>query len=210
MAKSKSTSDQPGKVKIRVIEFEVEGSDVTMQEGLKSITAALNRGMAPPSSYSKMKYVQAPPQEFEDGSSSGEAEDDEDNNFDAVDVVAQAPKKSASSRKPRSMKLLEINFGDVMPPLKEFASEKSPKTDMHRYLVIAYWFKHYKSTPDVTPDHFFTAYRHLQWSVPSDPSAAIKDLRHRRRTQFSPGSSHGTSTINHVGEEIVLAMGRDK
>jgi len=107
------------------------------------------------------------------------------------------------------MKLLtEINFNDVTPTLKEFAGTKMPKTDMHRYLVIAYWFKHYKSTPDVTPDHFFTAFRHLQWTVPTDPASPIRDLRHKRRTQLSSGATQGTSTINHVGEEIVLAMSK--
>jgi hypothetical protein len=210
MSKPKSASDQPGKVKIRVIEFEVEGSDATMQESLKSITAALNRGMIATPPQPRVKYLQSPAHEPEDGSSS-EAEDGEIDGLEAIDVAAQAPRRSTLPKKPRSMKLLtEINFNDAAPTLKEFASERSPKSDMHRYLVIAYWFKHHKATPDLTPDHFFTAYRHLQWSVPADPTAAIKDLRHKRRTQLSSGASHGTSTINHVGEEIVLAMGKDE
>lgn len=44
MVKHSSKSDgQNGKVKVRVIEFELEGSDLSLQEGLKSITAALSR-----------------------------------------------------------------------------------------------------------------------------------------------------------------------
>lgn len=209
MAKPKNASEQAGKVKIRVIEFEVEGSDATMQESLKSITAALNRGMTAIPPPSRVRYVQPLAHHPEDGVDGVEVEDDEVDDVGDTDVTAHAPRRPPQPKKPRSMKLLtEINFNDVTPTLKEFAGERSPNNEMQRYLVIAYWFKHYRSVPDLTPDHFFTAYRHLQWPVPTDPAAPIRELRHKRRTQFSSGASHGTSTINHVGEEIVLAMGK--
>lgn len=208
MAKAKGASDQAGKVKIRVIEFEVEGSDATMQESLKSITAALNRGMTATPPSQRVRYVQAPTHQLEDvGESAQEEEIDVDEDEEAA-VAVNTPRKPTPPKKPRSMTLLEIAFNDTSPTLKEFAAEKSPKTEMNKYLVIAYWYKNLKGIVDLSPDHFFTAYRHLQWPVPADPAAPMRELRHKRRTQFSPGNTHGTSTINHVGEEIVLAMGR--
>jgi hypothetical protein len=209
MAKQKSANEQSGKVKIRVIEFEVEGNDTTLQESLKGITAALNRGLAAASSPPRLRYVQSPAPLAEDGSDGIDEEHNESDDMEDTVVSPHSSKKPTSPRKPRSMKLLtEINFNDATPTLKEFAGIRLPKTDMQRYLVIAYWFKHHNSMPDISPDHFFTAYRHLQWTVPTGPASPIRDLRHKRRTQLSSGASHGTSTINHVGEEIVLAMGK--
>lgn len=211
MAKQKGTTDQAGRVKIRLIEFEVEGSDSTMQESLRSITAALNRSIAPPPSPPRMKYLQAPSAAPDDESDAGQEADDEAAAADEDSGVVDTSKKPTAPRKPPTMKLLDkINFIDVSPTLKDFVAEKAPQTDLSRYLVIAYWFKHHRGTPDLTPDHFFTAYRHLQWTVPADPGAPIRDLRHKRRTQLSKGSTHGTSTINHVGENIVMGMGKGK
>jgi hypothetical protein len=43
MGKQPPKADQNGKMKVRIIEFELEGSDMSLQESLKSITAALSR-----------------------------------------------------------------------------------------------------------------------------------------------------------------------
>lgn len=201
MAKQSKPSGQAGKVKIRVIEFEVEGSDETMQESLKSITAALNKGMTA-AQPSRVKYITAPHQQ-EDQPEEHELDDSEEE-----EPTAAAVRKPSSPKKPPPTKLLEISFTDTTPTLKEFITEKSPKSVLHKALVIAYWYKHYKKTPEITSDHLFTAYRHLQWTVPRDPGQAIRDLRHKRRTQLTAGSTPGASVINHVGENIVMEMGK--
>src|SRR5947208_1847119 len=48
----RSGPSESGKVKLRVVEFELEGNDATLQESLRSISAAINRataGMVPTS-----------------------------------------------------------------------------------------------------------------------------------------------------------------
>lgn len=210
---TKPNGDQPGKVKIRVIEFEVEGSDATMQESLKSITAALNRGMtASPPPARNVRYVPPPAVSQLDGADHGEADAEaaESAVEDAQEVRAPAvARKTTTPRKLPTPKVIEVSFSDVSPTLKSFAAEKKPENDLKRYLVVAYWFKHFKSITDLTADHFFTAYRHLGWVVPRDPGAPIRDLRHKKRTQFGGGKERGTCVINHVGEEVVLSMGKD-
>jgi len=209
----KPSGDQPGKVKIRVIEFEVEGSDATMQESLKSITAALNRGMtATPPPTRAVRYVQPPAAPQLDGADGGDAEEDAavSGVEDADEMAASPPtKKSSAPRKLPTPKVVDVSFNDASPTLKEFVAEKKPDNDLRKYLVIAYWYKHHKSIGDLTVDHFFTAYRHLGWAVPRDPGMPIRDLRHKKRTQFGGGKERGTCVINHVGEEVVLQMGKD-
>lgn len=73
--------------------------------------------------------------------------------------------------------------------------------------MIAHWFKNTKSIVDLTPDHFFTAYRYMGWAAPTDPVKVIGNLRSQAIGHFSAGSTRGTSTINHVGEREVLETG---
>lgn len=201
MAKQSKSSGHTGKVKIRVIEFEVEGSDDTMQESLKSITAALNKGMTA-AQPNRVRYIPAPNQQEE------ELEEQELEDLEEEGQPQAATRKPSTPKKPPTTKLLEISFTDTTPTLKDFIADKSPKSVLQKALVIAYWYKHYKQIPEITADHLFTAYRHLQWTVPRDPGQAIRDLRHKRRTQLTAGSTPGASTINHIGENIVMQMGR--
>lgn len=206
MAKSGKPSEQSGKVKFRIIEFELEGSDTTLQDSLKNIAAAFLRSgtaTSKPIKYENNRQLEGDP---------SAAGDDVDVEVDSNDIedVASIPKtkKSATSKKVSPAKILtDIRLDDVSPTLKEFCAKKSPSSDLSKYLVIANWFKHYKNLPDLTPDHFHTAYRFLGWSTPRDPAQPIRDLRHSRRGKFSAGSSPGTSTINHVGENSVTEMG---
>ena len=201
MAKQAKTQERAGRVKIRLIEFEVEGSDNSIQESLKSIAAALNRSTASHPYKTRLVTNQA-----------GQDFDDYEEVEDPEEEAEEQPLEGTATRAPRVQKrpatpnILDINFADVSPTLKEFVAEKGPKQILQRYLVIAYWYKHTRGISDLTQDHFFTAFRHLQWTVPKDPSGPVKDLRHKRRTQMGAGTTPGTSTINHIGENIVLEM----
>jgi hypothetical protein len=208
MAKSPKTGDGAGRIKFRVIEFELDGSDHSLQESLKSLSAALGRGFAPGSAARKaVRYeVPADAAEVADGEPEEESDDEE-----AVDEAREAarPKKAAGPKKITPVKLLSsLKLDEVSPTLAEFAASKAPDSEGAKYLVIAYWFKYHGGIEDLTPDHFFTAYRHIGWITPKDPVAPIHYLRHRRRTQFSPGAAPGTSAINHVGERVVQQMGK--
>jgi hypothetical protein len=199
MVKQAKANERAGRVKIRLIEFEVEGGDQSIQESLKSIAAALNRNSSP---VYKPRLVgnQSSPEGEE-----YEEETEEEDGEESIEVGTSS-RVSRPARRPPTPNILDINFSDVNPTLKEFVSEKGPKQVLQKYLVIAYWLKHFKAIADLTQDHFFTAFRHLQWTVPKDPGGPIKDLRHKRRTQMGSGTTPGTSSINHIGENIVLEM----
>jgi hypothetical protein len=198
MAKQTKAPEKAGRVKIRLVEFEVEGNDQSIQESLKSIAAALNRGAS--ASAVRPVYLASGNQNEEEFDEELEEGEEEGVIESTSTRVPRAPKKTPTPN------ILEINFAEVSPTLKEFVAQTNPKQVLQRYLVVAYWYKHTRGIADLTQDHFFTAFRHLQWPVPKDPSGPIRDLRHKRRTQMGSGSTPGTSTINHIGENIVLEM----
>jgi hypothetical protein len=210
VAKATKPSEQTGKVKFRIVEFEMEGSDSTLHESLKNIAAAFMRNGSAPAP--KPVRYDSPRQLEGEGGESSAAEEDQEDGLEVEEAVATPSQKRPSSpRKAASIKpvkvLSDIRLDDVSPTLKEFCAEKKPGNDLAKYLAIAYWFKFYKDIPDLTPDHFYTAYRLMSWPTPKDPAQPIRDLRNTKRGKFGAGKTPGTCTINHIGENSVGGMG---
>jgi len=205
MAKGHKPSEQVGKVKFRIIEFEVEGSDESLQDSLKTMAAALMRGNgnAPkPVKYDTAPSLNSLPDEVDAAGDAVVAEED------ISDVeVSRAPAKRLTQRAPKKItpgKIIDnVRFDDVEPGLEEFCASKKPASDLMRYLVIAYWYKHHKKISELSADHFFTAYRFMKWPVPKDISQPIRDLRNSRNGKFSGGTAPGLASINHLGENAV-------
>jgi hypothetical protein len=212
VATKPKTSDAIGKVKFRVIEFELEGTDASMQETIRGFTAALTRSSAQPVT---RQLRNAPTKHVEEGDAV-EPEIADEVVVDAEEVNPADPPAQARSSSPRPKKVVtydivqNIAFDDVTPTLQEFAVSKAPPSDMAKYLVIAYWFKHHKKRPDLKPEHFYTAYRLLGWKVPRDPAQPVRELRSSRDNRFSKGGEDGSSTINQIGENTVDALGKAK
>lgn len=209
MATKPKTSDAVGKVKFRVIEFELEGTDAAMQETIRGFTAALNRNPSAPVS----RQLRGPAKHIESNGETGPAAEEEEvldaeEVEEAEEVTHAARSRPAAPRKVKTYEVMEnLVFDDVSPTLKEFAKSKAPTKDLPRYLVIAYWYKHHKKQPPVTAGHFYTAYRLLGWKVPADPAAPMRELRATRDGRLSKGSETGTFVINQVGENHVDELG---
>lgn len=208
MAKITKGALAGGKVKFRVIEFELEGSDESLHDGLKNLAAALLRsGSTTPPSRQIGNSSRAP------ATSDVESAESEDE-VEAPELVVEeserpAAKRSPAARKPATVKTLdEIVFDDVTPTLTDFFSSKKPGNVLDKYLVIAYWYKNYRKIGDLTADHFHTALRYLNHPTPKDAMQPVRDLRHRKRGKFSGGKTPGTATINHVGENAVRDLGK--
>lgn len=204
MATKPKSTDAIGKVKFRVIEFELEGTDAAMQETIRGFTAALNRNSA---GAMPRTLRNTPTKQLEQNSGEAEQEfvGDEAIEAEEVELAAPQPRRPSAPKKVKPLKLLtDFRMDDSEPTLKDFAAQHDTGSNLAKYRVIAYWFKHTKNMPDLTTDHFFTAYRFLGWSTPKDPYTPIDNLRNPARAQFSLGETKGTVTINHVGERLVL------
>lgn len=205
MAKVRGNTEGTGKIKFRFVEFEMDGAGSSLEEGLKSIAAALNRGM---SSAISAKLVQHNGAEHVTARGDEESPAAEDLPEEEELTTSSTPRKSGVPRRVAPRKILDnFKLDDVTPTLKDFAMTKNPNSDLKKYLVIAFWAKTYKHMEDLTPDHFFTAYRALGWTTPKDPVQPIRDLINPRSGRFSAGGVPGNGKINHIGEQVVIDMG---
>lgn len=207
MGKQPPKNEQNGKMKVRIIEFELEGSDMSLQESLKSIAAALSRPA--------VLTIQRPQQRIGttkteiDASSSHESAEDIENIEEVVAEEESDSSATAVPRKPRkppkmaAPSLVEIRFDDLKPTFAEFVAEKEPKSDMQRYLCAAFWLKAHKSVNEVSIDHMYTAYKVMGWALPGVPVQPMRELAATRDKRFSKGAEKGHYAINHIGEGYV-------
>jgi hypothetical protein len=210
MAKTIKGQEQEGEISVTMVKFSMKGSDASLQKGLDTIKAAMvQAGFVPAAFEPRQLRSNAPPaQSSESGSS------DEDFAEDVVEIEANeetstTPRKAGAPRKAKATNykvLQELEFEDVSPTLPEFVAEKDPQSDWDKYKCIAYWFKHHKGMPEITVEHFYTAYLLLGWKTPPNPYQPIADMRKSNRQWFSKGEEPRTYTINNVGERQVREL----
>lgn len=214
MAKLPPKSDgQNGKVKVRIIEFEMEGSDLSLQESLKSIAAALSRP--------NVVVASRPTARIESQKPAGHAQDEdaviddeyvndeyvEDSTSEAPAPVA--PRKPRKASKPVAPNVVAVRFDDGDPTFADFVADREPKNDMQKYICAAYWLKMYKDVHEVSIDYIYTAYRSQGWALPARAIQPMRELAATRDGRFSKGIEKGHYTINHIGEGFVTTkMGR--
>ena len=210
MAKGRGNPEGTGKIEFRFVEFEMDGTDASLEEGLKSIAAALNRGMAPAAT-KFLRHNGAAATTVDPAAPETEQEGEEEVVAEGQEEAPRATRKASSGqRKVATRKVVEgFKLDDVSPTLKEFHESKgSPKSDLDKYLVVAAWAKEEKGLEELSVDHFYTAYKYMEWETPKDPAQPIRDLMHKRRAKFSKAITPGYGRINHIGENDVLKMGK--
>lgn len=206
--------DQIGKIKVRIIELEMEGSDDSLQEGLKSLAAALNRASTPASqrvrSDPAVRRIEANGATV-DMPLTDAIQDVEEADAELEDAPQATAPRQRQPRKPAKVVtpiiLQDVRFDDVSPTFTEFANDKNPKGDLQRYLVVGYWLKFYKQIEELTISHFYTAYKLMNWTVPVNVVQPMRELAATRDGRFSKGSEKGMYKINHIGENAVVKLG---
>src|ERR1700722_1081642 len=204
MARNEKPSGK-GKIKFRFIDFEMDGGDATLQDAIREITRAIGKPQIAKSSLALIgtSGSATPPSHVTD-----EIEDDEQAVDDAAtdDAVNDADRSTADP-KPRRFKsptIVEVDFkGDN--PLRPFLESLPLDSDAKKYLAIAYWFKTHRATPEVTPDHIYTAYKAMSWTnIPKDVAQPLRALKFKG--SFAKGSGKQGYLLNHIGEDKVQQM----
>lgn len=207
MAKQLPKAEQNGKMKVRIIEFEIEGSDMSLQESLKSITAALSKPAVIVTQRSQQRIGTTKAEGDADGSSESvehlEHVEEVGAEDDLESSIPVAPKKLRKPPKMAAPSLVHVRFDDLKPTFADFVSQKDPKNDMQRYLCAAFWLKNHKSINEVSIDHMYTAYKVMGWALPTAPIQPMRELAATRDKRFSKGTEKGHYAINHIGEGFV-------
>jgi hypothetical protein len=201
MAKHKLNSNSPSKMTVMV--FQLEGDDATLQEGFKTISTALSRVLpAPPVRMPRL--LSAPGLPIEEA----EVDQEEPQDLEQVEQLSSngngnASGKTGPKKPPRSPIILDVDLTGGDMPLKAFLGKYSGDEMTKRYLLVAYWYKFYRNTDQVSADHIHTAFRHMGpgWSTPRDAAQPLRDLKQRQQW-FNKGD-RGQYKINHIGENVV-------
>jgi hypothetical protein len=185
--------------KIRVLVFELEGSNETLQESLRTVAGALGRTVQ-----LIRPALQAQPALNETGESVTAVLAEEAEYVEAQQAsvtVAERPKRNRINRTPE---IVEIDLKGGTIAFEAFAGKKNPTSDRDRYLVIAAWLKEYHNLDPIGQDHAYTCYRAMKWTVPKDVGSTF---RNGKRDGLYKPAGKGMYSINHIGLNEVEKMG---
>ena len=208
MAKNLSGPDDRAKVKFRVIEFELEGANATVESSVKNLTTVImqkNGASAPPKPVLRGNGAApvlpaAPtateieePENLEEQLVSGAEED----------VAESSPTRPRVPRKPPTFEVIDIDLTSGEMPFTKYCEGKNLDTDWNKYLVCAEWLKEYRGLAAVTADHFYTMLRFMKWTVPGDAAAPLRAMK---KQGWFTTPERGKYAINHLGENEVNRM----
>jgi hypothetical protein len=86
-----------------------------------------------------------------------------------------AVKRAKPKGKPQLSIIKDLDLKN--PSLRDFYTEKSPRTFFERNAVFVYYLQRLKETQEITPDHIFTCYKEVKERVPGAFYQSILDTR---------------------------------
>jgi hypothetical protein len=200
---AKGQRDDRGRVKFRLIEFEFEGGNASIQESLRSLASALRVNRE------QVIALPAPPER--PAVPGGEFPEEPAPKVAQPEVLGGEQSEQSMGSRPRVKTFrspvvldLELTSGDV--PLQKYCESKNPDSDSKKYLIIAAWLKQHRNIAVITADHIHTCYRHMGWHTPKDAVQPLRDMK-SKNGWFGKGAGRGEYAINHIGENEVAKMG---
>lgn len=206
MPKAPSGNEDRAKVKLRIIEFELEGGNASVESSIRQIVHSLGakaNGAGPRALPGKATQEIA----AADGTDAEEIHEAEFT--DADDAAPEAPASKTGNKRPSSKPrmpsyLHEMDVTGNSVTFKEFATQKHPQKDTQRHLVAAFWLKEHGNSPTINIDKVYSCYRTAGWPT-SQPDwdmnfrSQMKNDRFRRVTQ-------GEYAITPIGEDVVRKL----
>lgn len=200
MAKKRDGETSSSKMTVMVFQF--EGSDATLQEGLKAVTAAVKGVMPQPPPL----VLQAPRQTLI--ASNGEelpALDDEElceeENTTVPKNSGAGATRSRRTIKPPAIIDLELRSGEV--PLETYLNRHPVNGNPHRALLVAHWLKAQLNIENFSADHIYTCFRHMRWPAPTDTVQLLRDMKSRNKWLYK-GDGQGFYKLNHLGDNEIM------
>lgn len=200
MSRYKMARDnQSERGKVRIVVFEMEGSDKAISESLSTIANALSRPQAP------TKTVMLPMQPTEAKGLQDEPQSRlfQEEEFEEIENRV-TPAKSSKPRKIYTPNVvqLELESGDI--PWVQYAAQKNPQSHNGKFLVAMEWLKNSLALESVSVDHVFTLYKSAKWSTAMpDFTAPFRTLLKER---LVVRKERGSYAINHIGSQRVEEM----
>jgi hypothetical protein len=204
-----------GKVKFRVIEFEMEGADSTLVEGIRNMLQS--RSAMP------VKKLKSPGQSPEHGKGNGangasesdiiDAAEDQELEQEVLDADGDDEHENAPSPKPKQqrrptpVKILEdldLKVATPNPPFREYCAGKKVESDRDRYILVAHWLKKNLKLDEITGDHIYTCLSAVKWAVPTDITGPFRGMK--KPGYFVKGSAKGAWKLTHVADNVIAGL----
>ena len=204
MAKGNSGAEDRAKVKLRVIEFELEGANASVENSIRQLTNALatRNGSSKPVAPAKpqKELAGAAPEEDVMEAEVVEPQAAED------ETPAAAPKTPRAKPKPKPPTYLPSMLSkEKFDEFKEFAAKKSSAgTRRQQYLVAAFWMKEHDGGANANADKTYTLFKTAGWSTNfTDWRATFDNLVH---SEHMHKVGVGEFSITPLGEDEVNKM----
>jgi hypothetical protein len=169
MPKGHGGTDDRAKVKLRVIEFELEGGNAAVENSIRQITNSLAirstsaRPVAPARQPRELAPGDGEHQEPEEAEESAEVIEAEAVETDGEPKPPKAAKPKYKPPLPEYLSDLDMKGNGVT--FKEFAATKAPKMHTTRYLVAAMWLKEHGNSPTINTNKVYTCYKTVGWPL---------------------------------------------
>jgi hypothetical protein len=168
MPKANTGVDDHARVKVRVIEFELEGSNATVENSIRQLTTALTprngtvKALPPKPANKEMSGATTEVEEVIDA----EVVDEETPEPKGDTSTAARPKQPKTRSKPRIPEYKpELDMTGASISFKDYVAQKAPTKHTTRYLVAAAWLKEHGNSPTINLDKVFTCYRTAAWPM---------------------------------------------
>jgi hypothetical protein len=198
---AKGSSEDRAKVKLRVIEFELEGENSSVENSIRQITNALTDRVT------VVKPLQAKsPKELTGNVKGDEVETvNGEPEVIAAETVEEngdgAVRKAAKKKLKAPLFLNDLNLTGTGVSFKDFAKEKAPTSRNKQYLVAAFWLKNHGDSPTINVDKVYTCFKTASWPTPfKDWRMTFDNLAHSEHMRLV---GKGEFAINSIGEEAV-------
>lgn len=183
---TKTLPEEPQE-EMTVVILKLKGQSVTLQKGFDAINTALaSFGVILPATASARRIAS---ETVTNGTAGGQvseideahavnSEDDGEIIDATVKQTAAKPQRTAPRSKPKFLNEFDLNLSNK--PWREFAKERSPKTENDKYLLASLWITENSRTPEFTTAHVFTCFRAMQWPEQSDFSQPMRMMKSRK------------------------------
>lgn len=189
------------KAKVRIFFSEIEGSNETVRDGLRSFANAISKSLQPQSALVRVIEV---PQGVPDEKLIEMVQEEDQASDGPTNEDAESRAKDRRERKANSYSF--VRELDLHPEGKEsfrdFFSEKGPTNHQEAVTVAVYYLTMDLEIQGVTPDHVYTALKDVEAKIPKDILSAINNTSHRRNWIDSSNSNALKTTAqgNHFVE----------
>jgi hypothetical protein len=195
------------KGKIRVFLFELEGTNETLLESVRSITGALKGTFTPTTKIVRLLAKPDQPSQPSVDDALVEVIEELDEGDSVSPEESDFKPRPAKVKKPRKIytpNVIELDLSLGTTPFRKFAEAKNPGKHVDKYLVIAAWLKEFLGIDEIKADHIYTCYKFMKWNSPKDVGLTLRATP----TYFGKGSADGVYVINHLGLDRVNEMNK--